>query len=319
MNMLTNRKTKPIFLLAHEFTAPALHKLDIIEEQKSATQTGTPTDNPVVSVIVTTRNNYKTLDACLASIVGQTYKPIELVVVDRNSTDGTRAIAQFYTTKVYNCGPERCAQRNFGVEKSSGQFVVIIDSDMELSPHIIQDCVDVMHYRPGTKGIIIPEESFGVGFWAACKRLERSFYSGNDAIEAARFFTKKTYQEVGGYDESLVSGEDWDLSNRIRALGRIERVSSYIRHNEGRLKLVHSLRKKFYYAQKAKAYLRKQTANKKMQGGVEPISRYRLFLSRPKKLFSNPFLGVGMLFMKTFEFGFGGLGYIFSKDKKEKS
>lgn len=317
MNLLTNRKTKPVFLLSDEFTVPALHKLEpSTEEQANPHQADPKPDNPLVSVIVTTRNNYKTLDACLASIVGQTYQPIELVVVDRNSTDGTRAIAQFYTTKVYNCGPERCAQRNFGVEKSTGQFVVIIDSDMELSPHIIQDCVDVMHYKPSTKGIIIPEESFGVGFWAACKRLERSFYSGNDAIEAARFFAKKTYQEVGGYDETLVSGEDWDLSTRVRELGPIERVPSYIRHNEGRLKLIHSLRKKFYYAQKAKAFLRKQTATQRMQSGAGPISRYRLFLSRPKKLFSNPFLGIGMLWMKTFEFGFGGLGYIFSKEKK---
>lgn len=274
------------------------------------------TDESLVSIIVTTRNNHKTLDACLASIAGQTYQPIELIVVDRNSSDGTRVIAQFYTSHVYNCGPERCAQRNFGVEKASGEFVVIIDSDMELSPHVMQDCVDIMHYRPNTKGVIIPEESFGVGFWAACKRLERSFYNGNDAIEAARFFSKKTYEEVGGYDESLVSGEDWDLSTRVRGLGRIERIASHIRHNEGKLKLTHSLRKKFYYAQKAKAFLRKQTARQRLQSGAGPLSRYRLFLSKPKQLFSNPFLGIGMLVMKTFEFGFGGLGYLFSKSKK---
>lgn len=270
-------------------------------------------DNPLVSVIVTTRNNHKTLDACLASIIGQTYQPIELIVVDNNSSDGTRTIARYYTDHVYICGPERCAQRNVAVEKSSGEFVLIIDSDMELSPHVVQDCVDVMHYRPKTKGVIIPEESFGQGYWASCKRLERSFYTGNDAIEAARFFTKQTYQNVGGYDESLVSGEDWDLSTRVRALGRIERVPSYIRHNEGKLKLGQSLRKKFYYAQKAKAFLRKQSAAQRISSGAGPFNRYRMFLSRPKQLLRNPFLGVGMLVMKTCEFGFGALGYVFAK------
>lgn len=267
----------------------------------------------LVSVIVTTRNNHQTLDACLASIIGQTYQPIELIVVDRNSTDGTRAIAQFYTANVFNCGPERCAQRNFGVEKATGDFVVIIDSDMELTPHVIQDCVDIMAYRSATKGVIIPEESFGQGFWAACKRLERSFYHGNDSIEAARFFRRDTYLQVGGYDESLVSGEDWDLSARVRSLGRIERTLSHIRHNEGRLKLAQTLKKKFYYAGKAKAYLRKTGPS---PAGVGPISRYLLFLSRPKQLLRKPFLGLGMLFMKTCEFGFGGLGYIFSREKK---
>ncbi|MGH7157588.1 MAG: glycosyltransferase family 2 protein [Candidatus Saccharimonadales bacterium] len=290
---------------------------------KSTTKPGIPQDEneetsqrPLVSVVVTTKNNHKTLDACLASIVSQTYQPVELIVVDNNSTDGTRAIARFYTDKVFNCGPERCAQRNFAVEKAGGEFVAIIDSDMELSSHVIQDCVDVMQYRPATRGVIIPEESFGVGFWAACKRLERSFYTGNNAIEAARFFTRKTFREVGGYDESLVSGEDWDLSTRVRALGKIERIKSFIRHNEGRLKLSQSLRKKFYYAQKARAFLRKQTAAQRMQSGAGPFARYRLFLSRPKKLLRKPFVGIGLLVMKAFEFGFGGLGYIFSKDKK---
>lgn len=274
------------------------------------------TTKPLVSVIVTTRNNHKTLDACLASIVGQTYQPIELVVVDNSSTDGTRDIARFYTDKVFVCGPERCAQRNFAVDKARGEFVAIIDSDMELSPHVIQDCVDVMHYRPATRGVIIPEESFGVGFWANCKQLERSYYTGNDAIEAARFFTRETYLDVGGYDELLISGEDWDLSTRVRALGKIERINSFIRHNEGKLKLGITLRKKFYYAQKAKAFLRKQTASQRIQSGAGPFARYWLFLSRPKKLLRNPFVGIGMLVMKAFEFGFGGLGYVFSREKK---
>lgn len=271
--------------------------------------------NPLVSVIVTTRNNHETLDACLASIVNQTYEPIELIVVDRDSSDGTKIIARFYTSLVFNCGPERSAQRNFGVSKSSGEFIVIIDSDMELTPHVIQDCVDVMLYKPETAGIIIPEESFGRGFWAKCKSLERSFYHGNDAIEAARFFHRERYVQIGGYDESMVSGEDWDLSARMRNFGRIERISSLIRHNEGRFKLIKSLRKKYYYAGKAKAYLAKNDVGNKLTASSGPLQRYQLFFSNPKKLLVNPFIGVGMLFMKTAEFGFGAVGYVFSGRK----
>ncbi|HSX29412.1 MAG TPA: glycosyltransferase family A protein [Candidatus Saccharimonadales bacterium] len=274
---------------------------------------------PLVTVVVATRNNRKTLDTCLSSIVNQTYEPIELIVVDRDSTDGTRDIARFYTQNVFSCGPERCAQRNFGASKAQGEFIAMIDSDMELTPHVIQDCVDTMYYHHDTKGIIIPEESFGQGFWAACKHLERSYYHGNDAIEAARFFTKKTFDTVGGYDESLISGEDWDLSARVRKLGNIERVCSVIRHNEGHLKLLYSLRKKFYYARIARAYLSKhKDTGRLLGGGIGVVSRYRLFLSRPKKLLANPLLGIGMLFMKTCEFGFGGIGYLFPKSKRER-
>jgi glycosyltransferase involved in cell wall biosynthesis len=268
--------------------------------------------NPLVTVIVTTRNNHSTLDACLASITNQTYEPIELIVVDRDSSDGTKMIARYYTSLVFNCGPERSVQRNFGVNKASGEYVVIIDSDMELTPHVIQDGVDTMLYKPSTTGIIIPEESFGRGFWAQCKSLERSFYHGNDAIEAARFFPKEVYQQVGGYDESMVSGEDWDLSARVRNLGRIERITSLIRHNEGQFKLVQSLRKKYYYAGKAKAYFAKNDVGAKLTSTVGPLQRYRLFFSQPKKLLVNPFIGLGMLFMKTCEYGFGAVGYVFS-------
>lgn len=274
--------------------------------------------NPLVSVIVSTRNNHATLDACLASIASQTYQPIEMIVVDRDSSDGTKMIARYYTDLVFNCGPERSAQRNFGVAKASGEYVAIIDSDMELTPHVIQDCIDTMSYMPRTAGIIIPEESFGKGFWARCKSLERSFYHGNDALEAARFFRKQTYEQAGGYDTAMVSGEDWDLSARVRNVGRIERISAIIRHNEGKFKLARSLQKKYYYAGLAKAYLAKNNVGNKLTAAAGPIARYKLFFSNPRKLFVNPLLGTGMLFMKTCEFGFGAIGYLFS-GKKERT
>ncbi len=275
--------------------------------------------NPLVSVIVTTRNNRQTLDACLSSIKNQSYSPIELIVVDRDSTDGTKIIARYYTHMVFNAGPERCTQRNFAVTKASGEYVVIIDSDMELSPHVIQDCVDTMHYTPDTAGVIIPEESFGKGFWAQCKRLERSYYVGNDTMEAARFFTKDVFLQVGGYDENLVSGEDWDLSARVRARGGIARISSYIRHNEGHFRLITSLRKKYYYAGKAREYLQKHSVGSKLTADAGPLQRYKMFFSQPGTLFKNPALGIGMLFMKTCEFGIGALGYLCAGKKSTAS
>lgn len=291
-----------------------LHTLEALDAR--GTDDESASSQPLVSVIVATRNSHKTLDACLSSIARQTYKPIELIVVDRDSTDGTKVIAKFYTDNVYNYRPERSAQRNFGVSQANGEFVLMIDSDMELSPDVVQDCIDVMCYKPQTRGVIIPEESFGKGFWARCKQLERSFYHNNNAIEAARFFAKSTFESVGGYDETMVSGEDWDLSSKVRNLGRIERVTSVIHHNEGHLRLSNSLQKKYYYAGKAKIYLNKNQVGSKMTANVGPLQRYKLFLSHPRKLLANPFVGLGMLTMKTLEFGSGALGYFFSNRKE---
>src|SRR5258708_40211689 len=92
---------------------------------------------PLVTVVVPTKNSAVTLDACLESIVKQTYRHIELIVVDNKSSDTTKDIAKVYTTSVFDKGPERSAQRNFGAVKGKGEVLVFIDSDMILSPHIV--------------------------------------------------------------------------------------------------------------------------------------------------------------------------------------
>lgn len=268
---------------------------------------------PIVSVIVTTKNNSATLDKCLASIKSQTYSDIELVVVDNFSSDDTPKIAKEYTKKFYTKGPERSPQRNYGVSKATGKYVVIIDSDMILSANVISECVEAMESHSKTAGVIIPEESFGEGFWAQCKKLERSFYIGVSYMEAARFFRKSDFLKIGGYNESMISGEDWDLSQRVEALGSLDRCESFIYHNEGHISLWKSVGKKFYYAQKFAKYKDSDAVSPKVSQQTSVIGRYRLFFSRPKKLFRRPLLGVGMLFMKTCEFGFGAAGYLKSK------
>jgi glycosyltransferase involved in cell wall biosynthesis len=268
---------------------------------------------PLVSVIVPTKNSAATLEACLQSIEEQIYAAVELIVVDNYSADRTREIAKKFTEKVFLKGPERSAQRNYGAERASGRFVLMIDSDMELNRQVVWACVDKVIGDPASIGVVIPEESFGVGFWSRCKQLERSFYVGVPWIEAPRFFSKAAYHAVGGYDETLVSGEDWDLSRRIRRMGEITRISPRIRHNEGHTSLWRMLKKKYYYAQHARAYLARNPERSKLSSQVGPIQRYRLFFSERSRLFANPYLGVAMLVMKTSEFASGGLGYVSSR------
>jgi glycosyltransferase involved in cell wall biosynthesis len=269
-------------------------------------------NQPLVSVIVSTFNSSPFLDACLRSIKEQSYENIELIVVDNNSRDNTKEVAHRYTKKVFNYGPERSAQRNYGVRMSKGSLLLIIDSDMELSPGVVNTCV-IEYIKSGFKSIVIPEESFGEGLWAQCKKLERSFYIGVAWMEAARFFERVTFQEMKGYDEQNTGTEDYDLPQRIvfkygdKVVGRVDDL---IYHNEQRISLVKTCKKKFYYAKKM--YLYKSNAanigNFKLQSN--PINRYKIFLSDPIKLLSNPIIGIGMLFMKSCEYASGGVGYI---------
>lgn len=273
-------------------------------------------DQPLVSVIVTTRNNQATLEACLRSIADQSYTAIEIVVVDNHSTDDTPAIARRYTSRVWNKGPERSTQRNFAVQQATGRYVAIIDSDMELEKEVIAECVQAMQHHGSLGGLVIPEESFGEGFWAQCKRLERSFYLGVPWIEAARFFRRDLYLQVGGYDTAMVSGEDWDLSRRVAEQAPLGRIEAFIHHNEGRLSLPRTLSKKYYYAGLARGFLNKHQTGSVLSAKEGPLQRYKLFLRRPGKLFKNPLLGIGVLFMKTCEYAAGACGYYLPKRQK---
>ncbi len=272
--------------------------------------------NPIVSVVVPTYNSADFLEPCLKSILEQCYEKTELIVVDNNSNDNTQIIAKKYTEHVYNKGNERSAQRNFGVQQSSGKYVLIIDSDMILTQGVVKACVEVMQQDLQYKGLIIPEESFGDGIWAKCKKLERSFYSGVDWQEASRFFDRNAYLDVGGYDESMTGWEDYDLPNRIESKygeGSIGRAKTLIYHNERNLNLFTSCRKKFYYAKTLDLYIHKDTNKDRLRKQTSVLRRYGVFFAKPAKLFKNPFLGISMLFMKTCEFASGASGYVFGK------
>lgn len=266
-----------------------------------------------VSVIVPTKNSAATLEACLESIKKQTYRNIEIVVADNFSTDLTPKISKKYTDKFYSKGPERSAQRNFAVDNAAGKYICIIDSDMVLSEKVIERCVDAIEERSGVSGVIIPEESFGEGFWAQCKKLERSFYVGIPYMEAARFFRKADYQKLDGYNTKMVSGEDWDLSQRMESIGKLVRVGNFIYHNEGRISLLRTIRKKFYYAKLIRSYVDTSPNSRNLSKQTNIAGRYMLFLSQPKILFKKPLIGIGMLFMKTCEFLFGGIGYLIAR------
>ena len=102
--------------------------------------------NPLVSVIITTKNEEKNIENCLKSILEQSYKNIEIIVVDNNSTDKTKEIVSVIASrrqadhsschsrvggnpeslkiKLFNHGPERSAQRNYGVEQFNGKYFI---------------------------------------------------------------------------------------------------------------------------------------------------------------------------------------------------
>lgn len=271
-------------------------------------------NQPLISVLVHTRNSQRTIRGHLESIKNQSYKNIEIIAVDNNSTDDTLKIEKEFTNNVYTHGPERSAQRNYAAKKAKGEYLLVPDSDMVLGKNVIKDCVSLALKDLGLKAIVIPEKSIGEGFWSKCKILERSFYVGVDWMEGARFFDKKTFEEFGGYDEINTGTEDFDLPQRIaRKYGKksVGRIKDFILHDEGKISLIKLLKKKFYYGQNLNVYKRKNPKDYGKQANI--LKRYSLFFSKPGRIFSNPLVGAGLFIMKTSEFIAGGLGYLKGK------
>lgn len=273
---------------------------------------------PLVSIVVTTKNEEGVIRRLLESIKNQSYKKIETILVDNHSTDRTKKIAQRYGISIFNYGPERSAQRNYGVKKARGKFVMILDADMELSKNVIEECVNEISRDHAVAAIVVPEESIGVLFWEKVKSFERSFYNleGDIYTDAARFFKKKVVNEMGGYDESITGPEDWDLPETVQKCGyKITRIKSIIYHHEHIPSVYKLLKKKYYYALKTPRYLSKQK--------IAVISPKTIYFLRPvfyknwKKILSHPILSTSMFILLFLELFAGGLGYLIGRIKNE--
>jgi glycosyltransferase involved in cell wall biosynthesis len=280
---------------------------------------GSRSAGPLVSVVVPTRNSSSSLTSCLESIRKQDYDNIELIVVDNGSSDATLRIAHRHADKVHEWGPERSSQRNFGASQAEGMFLLMVDSDMELSGHVISECVALSMANASIGGIIIPEKSQGKGFWARCKALEKTLYLGVQWMEAARFFSVAVFREVGGYDEDLVGGEDWDLSQRVAEVSHVARIDECIYHDEGALTLGQTVGKKAYYARKLASYGAKAPNKRAAEKQLRVLERYRFFFRQRRQLFADPVAGIGLVFMKTAEFGAAAIAVMWMRVGRRSS
>lgn len=273
----------------------------------------------LVSIIVPTKHSSRTLAACLESLQNQSHKNIEIIVVDNFSDDDTQSIAKQYANHVYLQWPERSAQRNFWAQQARGEYICIIDSDMQLSKKVVEQCVEQFEENSQLHALVLPEESFGTWFRAQCKKLERSYYQWISRMEAARCFRKKTFIEFGGYDVENIWTEDFDLPQRIEATywsKSIWRVEAVTYHNEWVLSLWQTCKKKFYYWQRLDRYTTQESNKKKFHLQASLFQRYKLFFSSSKKILAQPVIRWWMLFMKTVEMIAWWTGYLRGKIRK---
>lgn len=261
------------------------------------------TEEIFISVIITTKNEEKNIENCLNSILGQTYPEdmIEIIIVDNNSSDKTKAIAKKFTDKIYDKGPERSAQRNYGVKESNGEYFLYLDADMILDKNVIKECIERIQKNSDIIGLYIPEIIMGESFWCQVRRFERSFYNGT-VIDCVRFINKVKFLESGGFDETMSGPEDWDLDRKIRQIGKVDLISSPVYHNESAFDLKKYLNKKEYYIKSFDKYIAKWGANdpeiRKQLGFYYRFIGVFTENGKWKKLLMHPILTIGVYILR---------------------
>ncbi|MEM3696468.1 MAG: glycosyltransferase [Candidatus Bathyarchaeia archaeon] len=216
---------------------------------------------PFVSIIIPTYNSKRTLRQCLQSIKEQTYKRIETIIVDRHSTDETVQIAKKFKAKIYRVTQERSVAKNLGAKNARGKYLLFIDSDMGLSAKVVEECVKLCEEK-NFDAAVVPLTTIAIGFLAECRKLEVElyFYDPNYFL-MPRFFRKTAFLKEGGFDESLICGEDFDLARRYERRGyRIGIITQPIRHLEGKLSLKKIVLKAHYYGKSLPSFFSKEPA-----------------------------------------------------------
>ncbi len=195
--------------------------------------------NPLVSVVIPTFNRAGVVPRAIDSVLGQTYRPVEVVVVDDGSTDDTPQVLQGYGDAIVpvvqaNAGPS--AARNRGVRESRGDLVAFLDSDDLWLATKLQRQVDLLQHA----GADVPCCLCDTRMRMAEGREQTSFQIArltlgepqglwvNPALVLATRFVlfcqaalirRRFLLDCGGFDERLWLMEDHDLALRLALRG----------------------------------------------------------------------------------------------------
>jgi len=181
-------------------------------------------NNNVISFIIPTYNAADTIVKCLASIkaLEYPYNKSEIIIVDNGSSDSTRNVGAGFTNKIYVNTTETIAGlRNLGAKNAKGNFLAFIDSDCIIPQNWGNKALE--HFKNkqvgmvGTRTILLPENVTWVErAWK--KHLDREKYKKEVLwlFSCAIMVRKDVFEEVGGFDESLITCEDVDFGYKIR-------------------------------------------------------------------------------------------------------
>jgi glycosyltransferase involved in cell wall biosynthesis len=206
----------------------------------------------VVTVLMAVHNGGELLRSSVESVLGQTYRDFELLVIDDGSTDGSADVARSYADeRIRVLENERnigqVPSLNLGLRAARGRYVARLDHDDRSRPTRLERQVELLedHDRVALVGTWIDVVGSDGRLWTSVRGEMRDFREFVTALLVNRFpwghpsimFRREVMLELGGYDPTLPGAEDLDFYRRLGEAGWQARVVReplvlYLRHEE---------------------------------------------------------------------------------------
>jgi glycosyltransferase involved in cell wall biosynthesis len=295
--------------------------------------------SPLVSVVIPCYNQAHYLPESINSVLAQTYPRIEIVVVDDGSTDDTKEVAASYPSVkyVYKKNGGLSSARNAGIDNSSGDYLLFLDSDDWLLPDAIHTNLQYFQGHPEAAFVSGSHKKIKEGSILAEKeRQQISLHPYHQLLHqnyigmiAAVLFHRWIFDHYR-YDESLKSCEDYDLYLKITrnhlVINHTEDVSRYRIHGNsisGNLDLM--LRDVTNVLLRQKERLRDDQERAYLEAGLRNWKRYffrQYYIQQKDRLHHqgtvdlNAFEGQSSLYLKSLK-ALLRLQYLLSGEKKK--
>ncbi|NVN92407.1 MAG: glycosyltransferase [Desulfuromonadales bacterium] len=191
---------------------------------------------PIASVVIPTYNGSKFLTQTIESVLNQSYKDFEIIVVDDGSTEDIEQLLKPYGEylrylRIENSGP--AAARNTGIRLSNGEFVALLDHDDIWAPENLRVKVELLHKNPECAmvysyptlidaiGNVIPQESPSA--FPSGSVFEDFLISNRIITFSCTLIRKSIFDSVGLLDDrrEITCCDDYDMWLRIADVSTI--------------------------------------------------------------------------------------------------
>ncbi|MBN1671850.1 MAG: glycosyltransferase [Kiritimatiellae bacterium] len=194
---------------------------------------------PFVSVVMPAYNAAATIAEALRSVLAQTFRDFEILVVDDASTDGTfdiaqRTVSHYPAARILrlevNSGP--AAARNRGIREAKGEWIAFLDADDAWLPWALEDECRALSFFPDAALLCGDYVGFSdsdvarvdVGKEHCMDIVLRDFIDRTPVDTLTVLARKSVLSRLGGFDEQFRGPEDYELWMRVAAAGRIVKI-----------------------------------------------------------------------------------------------